>query len=352
MKLSIKEAETFAQQDGKLPEGAEVIDDAGNVVDFKITVKAAKEHTVEVVREHESPPVLPHTSFHLFVKKLQAFRATGREIKVHCIKRSDAERKLTVKVALSDPYSHDDAASFADGSAFVTDDILPALVPEFDDTLINNLAHVPLSQNSMRLISFDAGDNYQYVQARTGQGYQNAVNKATVENSGLTTSGVGYGQSISLVSYAGELIMSDELMEDVPSFQAQASEVLSNELTAQLQKGATTAIYGSNSYYACPRITADKIAAGDLWNLYSHAIKKGPKSRYAWLVSPSAAAVIQSFRDSGGTGMGVYFVSDPNNLGTPAVRFLGLPLIECWYAQRWAAPMTSAWWTCTPSPWA
>jgi HK97 family phage major capsid protein len=313
MKLTIKEADTLAEKYHELPEGAEVVDEKGEAVDYKITIKEKKMENIEVVKEHIQAPK-PVT----FKTVWEALKTKGKV------------RVLSTKTQLTGEFNADDAGDFAQGTAFITDDILPAQIPAFSDQLVSMCNKVPISQASFRLLTFAAGDSYAYITKNYGGSFFN--NQGTlVSPSGVATaySTITSGLSIPLKTYLGNVQVTEELLEDLPSFQTQITDVLSKELSAQLQKEAIITISGSPSKVLQTRTTSGAIVAADLWNMYSRAIKGDPNPRYAWLVSPSANAAIQQLRDYN-TGLGAYITQSDEN-GMPFVKILNLPVVENWY---------------------
>ena len=51
MKMTVKEAQNFLRKDGNLPSAAQVIDDAGNPVDFKFTVKEPDQDNAQLAAQ-------------------------------------------------------------------------------------------------------------------------------------------------------------------------------------------------------------------------------------------------------------------------------------------------------------
>jgi hypothetical protein len=320
------EAESHLDKFGELPTDVKVFNSEGNEVVYKIEKKSKenKMENIEVIKEHIEVPK-PVS----FLTVLDALK-TKRSVRV-----------IQGKTNLINGFTSDDAGAFANGTAFVTDDVLPALVPAFEDKVIAGLNKVPVSYNSFRLLTFNAGSGYAYVNqvgtaSANGPVFNNQGTLSIYSGASVATSTITSGLSVTLNSYVGNLVMSDELLEDVPAFQTQASDVLSKELSAQLQSAALTVIYASPSACAQPRTTSGTIVAADLWNMYSHAIKGDPNPRYAWIVSPSAGALIQQMRDYN-TGLGAYIWTAETGQGLPSMRLLGLPIIEAWYAPAQAS---------------
>ena len=136
-------------------------------------------------------------------------------------------------------------------------------------------------------------------------------------------------QSLELDSYGGGIAVSDAMLDDVPSFTAQATKWLQQECDANLERDVMSGIVAAAATKTIVRSGNSGLVEQDIWNLLAAFYMQGLE-RPAFLGQPSTLSKIYAFRDQlvgriaeqGGI----------NALGKPLATLLGFEIIPTHYS--------------------